>query len=119
MSLIAFDTIAPYEGVHVNSNEIFAFRTEEQTPEDDSVLLADATRSILVLAPVAAVSAKLGSEFRWLQTAAKSPQPVYVNRNRVLHVLPHPQVKDVCFVHGLGRRIAVKGSLDHVVNALS
>lgn len=119
MSLIPFDTIAPYGTVHVNPNEIFAFRAEEQTPEDDTVLLADATQSILVLAPVAAVSAKLGSDFRQLQTASKSPQAVYVNSNRVLHVLSHPQVKEVCFVHGLGRRIAVKGALEDVVKALS
>ena len=119
MSLIPFDTIAPYGTVHVNPHEIFAFRAEEQTPEDDTVLLADATQSNIVLAPVAAVAAKLGSEFRRLQTASKSPHPVYINRNRVLHVLPHPQVKDVCFVHGLGRRIAVRGALNAVVKALS
>ena len=119
MSLIPFATIDPYETVHVNPDEIFAFRAEEQTPEDDTVLLADATQSILILAPVAAVSAKLGSEFRRLDTASKSPQPVYINRNRVLHVLPHPQVKDVCLVHGLGRRIAVRGALADVVKALA
>jgi hypothetical protein len=119
MSLVAFDTIAPYETVHVNPNELFAFRAEEQTPEDDTVLLADAAQSILVLAPVAAVAAKLGSDFRQLQTASKSSQPVYINRSRVLHILPHPQVKDVCLVHGLGRRIAVKGALGDVVKALS
>ena len=119
MSLIEFDTIAPYNKVHVNPDEVFAFRAEDQTPENDTVLLADATRSILVVAPIADVSAKFGREFRQLSTASNSPQPVYVNRNRVLHVLPHPRVENVCFVHGLGRRIAVQGALGDVVGALS
>lgn len=119
MSLIEFDTIAPYGKVHVNPDEIFAFRPEDQTPENDTVLLGDATRSILVLAPTGDVAAKLGSEFRQLTTASRTPQPVYINRKRVMHVLPHPQVANVCFVHGLGRRIAVQGQLRDVVNALS
>lgn len=119
MSLIEFATIAPYNSVYVNPDEVFAFRAEDQTPENDTLLLADATRSILVLAPLADVAAKMGRDFRQLTTAAQSPQPVYFNRNRVLQVLPHPQVENVCLVHGLGRRIAVQGALGDVVAALS
>lgn len=118
MPFIEFDTIQPYGRVAVNPRQIFSFAPEPQTPADDTELFADGDRTILVSEPVAQVSAKLGPDFRRFTAASTIPHEVYVNSGLVLHVLPHPQVAGVCFVHGLNRRIAVTGTMDEVAQAL-
>ncbi len=119
MPFVEFETIQPYGKVVVNPDQIFSFAPEPQTPADDTELFADGERSILVAESIAQVSAKLGPDFRRFTAASTAPHEIYINRNLVLHLLPHPQVDGVCFVHGLNRRIAVVGTMDQVAQALS
>lgn len=119
MPFIEFSTIQPYGRVAVNPRQIFSFAPESQTPGDDTELSTDGERTILVTESIVQVASKLGTNFRRFKAASVAGHDVYVNRDIVLHVLPHPQVANVCFIHGMKRRIAVSGGLDDVVQALS
>lgn len=119
MPFVMFPTVAPAFEVAVNPAEVVAAAPDAQAPDDGTELLAAGTRQILVLESLENVVAKLGTDFRELPAASTTFATVYINRKLVLHVLPHPQVAGVCFVHARDRRIAVNGSLADVVEALS
>jgi hypothetical protein len=119
MPFVTFKTVEPYREVVVNSNEVFGVVPEPSTLQNDCELLADASRQILVLEPADQAAAKLGADFRQFEAASTSFSVAYVNRRLVLHILPHPQVKGVCLVHGRNRRMAVKGTLAEVSSKLA
>lgn len=114
MAFVKFKTIPPYNEVMVNPAEIIAVTPEPTTPENDSELLVDGQRQILVLEAQDAAAQKLGPGFVRFDAASTSYTTVYVNKALVLHLLPHPQVANVVQIHGKVRRIPVKGTLEEV-----
>ena len=119
MAFVSFRTIAPYNEVLVNPAKIVAISPEPSTPDGESELLAEANRQIHVLENIDSVAGKLGANFVRLEAASTTIAAVYVNKRLVLQLLPHPQVANVVQVHGRGRQIAVKGTLQEVAQKLS
>lgn len=119
MGFVRFRMTPPIKDVAVNPDEIISIAPETMTPANDTQLFIDDTLRILVQEPIDQVAEKLGADFVRLQAASTTISTVYVNRRLITHVAPNPDVANVCFVAGRGRKLAVKGSLDAVLAALA
>jgi hypothetical protein len=119
MGFVRFRMTPPIKDVAINPDEIFSLAPETMTPANDTQLFIDDTQRLLVLEPIDQVAEKLGPDFVRFAAASATIATLYVNRRLVTHVAPNPDVPNVCFVAGRGRKLAVKGSLDAVLAALA
>lgn len=117
LPLVVVET--PQGPVAVNPADVFCIVPEPQTPTEDCEIRYDAPKHVLALATADETADRFGADFRRLAAASLDFDHVWINPGRVTSVVPHPQVKAVCFVLSAGRKIAVKGELQAIVDALA
>ena len=117
MPLVVVQT--PSGPVAVNPADVFCIVPEPQTPDVDCEIRYDSPKQVLALATADATADRFKAGFKRLPAASLDFDHAWINPARVTSVVPHPQVANVCFVLSVARRIAVRGSLDAVVEALA
>lgn len=117
MPLVVVNT--PSGPVAVSPPDVFCIVPEPQTPAEDCEIRYDSAKHVLALETADAVAGKFAADFRRLPAASLDFDYAWINPAKVTSVVPHPQVPNVCFVVSVARKIAVKGDLQSVVQALS
>ncbi len=117
MPLVVVNT--PSGPVAVNPADVFCVVPEPQTPAADCEIRYDSAKHVLALETADTTAQSFDADFRRLAAASLDFDTVWINPGKVTSVVPHPQVAGVCFVMSVARKIAVKGDLQAVVQALS
>ncbi|HSV29591.1 MAG TPA: hypothetical protein VLL76_08525 [Candidatus Omnitrophota bacterium] len=115
---VSFAVSAPYLETRVKPELVFALQPDPTTTADDTELLVDSDRTILVNEPLGQVATKMGGDFRQFEQGS-STDTIWINRLLVVQILPHATMPGVCYVMGAHRRVTVKGTLAAVTNILN